>query len=158
DLKGDPGPKAEPEEEPPKPRRVVVEREVRTRPARTGSGPSIDASLVQFLFWLVAILRVAALVVAPVLNLQKWARNRPKKEATKQPDAPAAPELEAVLTHPDEQSAAALWGEADDLARRGKFLEALRTLYLAVLVLLHRANLIRYERTRTNGEYATQLR
>ena len=29
---------------------------------------------------------------------------------------------------------------------------------LGVLVLLHRANLIRYERTRTNGEYANQLR
>src|SRR5262249_1330390 len=66
--------------------------------------------------------------------------------------------LEAVLTHPDEQSAAALWGEADELARKGQFLAALRTLYLAVLVLLHRANLIRYERTRTNGEYVRQLR
>src|SRR5207302_6693028 len=89
---------------------------------------------------------------------KNWMKNRPKKEEKKQTAAPEGPDLEAVLTHPDEQSAAALWGEADELARKGRFLEALRNLYLAVLVQLHRANLIRYERTRTNGEYARQLR
>ena len=52
----------------------------------------------------------------------------------------------------------ALWQQADDLARQGQFLEAVRRLYLGVLALLHRANLIRYERTRTNGEYVRQLR
>jgi hypothetical protein len=51
-----------------------------------------------------------------------------------------------------------LWRQAEELARRGEPLPALRTLYLAVLALLHRASLIRYERTRTNGEYAQQLR
>ncbi len=34
----------------------------------------------------------------------------------------------------------------------------MRTIYLAVLALLHQGGLIRYERMRTNGEYADQLR
>ena len=37
-------------------------------------------------------------------------------------------------------------------------LEAVRSLYLAVLSLLHRQHLLRYEPTRTNGEYVLQVR
>jgi hypothetical protein len=44
------------------------------------------------------------------------------------------------------------------LARQGEFLEAVRRLYLAVLAQLHRSHLIRYEKTRTNGEYLRQVR
>jgi hypothetical protein len=51
-----------------------------------------------------------------------------------------------------------LWRRAEELAQEGHFLEAVRLLYLAVLAHLHRANLIRYERTLTNGEYVAQLR
>lgn len=43
------------------------------------------------------------------------------------------------------------------MARAGNHLEAVRLLHAAVLALLHRANLIRYEPTRTNGEYLAQL-
>ena len=53
---------------------------------------------------------------------------------------------------------AAFWQQADDLARQGNFLEAVRCLYLAVLAILHRAHVIRYEKTRTNGEYRQQAR
>ena len=62
------------------------------------------------------------------------------------------------MTRPDEYSVSGLWREADNLARAGRARDAVRTLYLAVLALLHRANLIRFERTRTNGEYVRQLR
>ena len=37
------------------------------------------------------------------------------------------------------------------MAGQEQFREAVRTLYLAILALLHRENVIRYERTRTNG-------
>ena len=61
------------------------------------------------------------------------------------------------MEQPQAGTADALWKKADGLAREGNFLEAVRVLHLGVLALLHRAHLIRYESTRTNGEYARQL-
>jgi hypothetical protein len=63
-----------------------------------------------------------------------------------------------LLAQAGQRSPAALLRESEELARAGRFLEALRLLYLGVLVLLHRGGLIRYEPTRTNGEYARQLK
>ncbi len=57
-----------------------------------------------------------------------------------------------------EESPAALWRQADTLAGEGRFREAVRVLYLAVLALLHRRHFIRFEPTRTNGEYVRQVR
>jgi hypothetical protein len=70
----------------------------------------------------------------------------------------AAPSLESILTQPERYTVSGLWAEAESLARDGRHREAVRALYLAVLALLHRSNLIRFERTRTNGEYVHQLR
>ena len=53
---------------------------------------------------------------------------------------------------------AELWRQAENLAQQGRFLDGVRSLYLAVLAYLHRSNRIRYEPTRTNGEYLDQLR
>jgi hypothetical protein len=55
-------------------------------------------------------------------------------------------------------SPAALWRQADALAGEGRFRDAVRMVYLAVLALLHRQHLIRFEPTRTNGEYLRQVR
>jgi hypothetical protein len=68
------------------------------------------------------------------------------------------PGLADLLTQPDSISAAELWRRADRLAGAGEHLEAVRTLYAAVLATLNRRGLIRYEPMRTNGEYAAQLR
>src|SRR5262249_48717593 len=65
----------------------------------------------------------------------------------------AGPEDEPVHRDP-----AGLWRQADELARAGNFLGAVRALYLGVLALLHQGGLIRYERTRTHGEDAEQRR
>lgn len=80
------------------------------------------------------------------------------------PAAPA-PQKEAPHTTPEEvgpplyeQPAAALWKQAEGLAREGRHLEAVRLLYLAVLSTLHHRHLLRCEPTRTNGEYVRQVR
>jgi hypothetical protein len=95
-----------------------------------------------------------------VVGIVMYVRSR--REAPRAPptrrSGPTASSLDSMLTEPHSQSAKALWQQADELARGGQFLEAVRHLYLAVLALLHRANLIRYERTRTNGEYVRQVR
>jgi hypothetical protein len=65
---------------------------------------------------------------------------------------------EAELPDPQRLDPAELWRQADERAAKGDFLGGVRTLYLAVLALLHRGGFIRCERTKTNGEYADQLR
>jgi hypothetical protein len=57
-----------------------------------------------------------------------------------------------------EQAPAALWRQADNLAADGCYRDAVRVVYLAVLALLNRQRLIRFEATRTNGEYVRQVR
>jgi hypothetical protein len=56
-----------------------------------------------------------------------------------------------------EESPAELWRQAEHCAGEGRFRDAVRGLYLAVLALLHRQRLIRFEPTRTNGEYVCQV-
>ena len=99
---------------------------------------------------------MAVVVLGLFLLTDRRKQSRPKP--VEQKTGQTVPSLETILTRPDEYSVTGLWREADDLARAGKAREAVRTLYLAVLALLHRSSLIRFERTRTNGEYVRQLR
>jgi hypothetical protein len=101
-------------------------------------------------------LLVAVIVVGVVLGVRAWLQSRPV--ATTQREGLRDTSADDMLEEPDRQNVATLWHRSDELARAGRFLDAVRTLYLAVLALLHQAALIRYERTRTNGEYADQLR
>jgi hypothetical protein len=95
-------------------------------------------------------LAVLAGAVALYLRQRGAEGTAPAAEALSSPHEPSL--------QPDEQSPTDLWRRAEALAREGDFLAAVRHLYLAVLTQLHRADLIRYERTRTNGEYLRQLR
>jgi hypothetical protein len=104
-------------------------------------------------FLIVGVTALAVLAGAVVLFL-RW-RERP--EPDRAPPTEALPLTEPGL-EPDEQSPTEFWRRAETLARRGEFRQAVRWLYLAVLTHLHRADLIRYDRTRTNGEYLRQLR
>jgi len=131
--------------------------EKRGRSARGGPGisaPQLGGGFGLFAWAVVGGLFLAIMAVAVVLYWQGRGR---RSSAAPRETGRLAPSVEAMLSLP-QQSVAALWRQAEDLARQGNYLEAVRILYLAVLVLLHRANLIRYERTRTNGEYADQLR
>jgi hypothetical protein len=103
---------------------------------------------------LLGVLALAVLAGAVVLFL----RQRGSEEPAPAPATEALPSPHEPGLEPDEQSPADLWRRAEALARDGDFLAAVRLLYLAVLTQLHRADLIRYERTRTNGEYLRQLR
>jgi hypothetical protein len=107
--------------------------------------------------WMLLVgLLAACLVLAFKLYLES--RKAMVKAAPKVSTGEAARAVESAIADLDHVSAAALWQQADELARQGNFLEGLRRLYLAVLALLHRARLIRYEKTRTNGEYIRQAR
>jgi Domain of unknown function (DUF4129) len=62
------------------------------------------------------------------------------------------------LPGPNDKTPGELWRQAQALAAAGRNLEALRLLYLAILFLLDRQRLLRYETARTNGEYVRQVR
>ncbi|MBL8793373.1 MAG: DUF4129 domain-containing protein [Planctomycetia bacterium] len=144
-------------------KKVDAERPVRRddefgeRPARrSGDGGVIPPLPVGGLSTLAWGLLLAILTAGCVVALVLWRKQRPARSATK----PQAGELslEALLAQTDRPIGESLWKQADDLARAGNLLEAVRTLYLAVLALLHRADLIRYAQTRTNHEYLAQVR
>jgi hypothetical protein len=139
--------------------RVRREEELPAEAGPRGPGvlPPLPAAGLGALGWLlVGGLLIAILAIALVLFLRRSRKPRPRAEAEE--EAEAGPSLESVLTRPDVQTADRLWRQAEEKARAGQLRPAIRLLYLAVLALLHRANLIRFERTRTNGEYVRQLR
>jgi len=103
-------------------------------------------------------LALAVVAVGAVLFIAT--RNRGPRTA-RAPLVPAKTVQQTTQRHepqPHERPPAELWREADEQARNEQHLQAVRTLYHAVLSLLHRRQLLRFEATRTNGEYVQQVR
>ncbi len=128
------------------------------RPHQVLMAPPALAGCGQAGLMLLAGLALAVMVVGAVLFIATR-NNRPR---------PARAPLVAAKTVqqtterreplPHERPPAELWREADEQARNEQYLQAVRTMYLAVLSLLHRQQLLRFEPTRTNGEYLQQVR
>jgi hypothetical protein len=97
---------------------------------------------------------LAVLVVAGIL----FFTHRPGPKPAKAPALPAPEKDAREAPQPGDVSAQELWRRAEAAAADGQFLEGVRLLHLAVLFLLDRRRLLRYERTRTNGEYVRQVR
>ncbi len=147
----------EKKEEKEREKRDVERDEPQPRSRRGGvSGPSLPAGGFNVLGWTVlAGLAAAVLVLAVLLFVQSRrgprTEDKPKAKPARQPEA-------GPLPLPENRSAEELWREAEALAGAGRFREAVRFLYLAVLFGLDRKRLLRYEPTRTNGEYVRQVR
>jgi hypothetical protein len=143
-----------------KPKNPPAERDDLGPRRRTGRGTgpqpaAPDAGLGNSGWVVLAGLAVAILGVAVyfyVSNRREPLAKRPQPAA--QPADLEAPEL----PRPGEKSPDELWRQARALAGEGRHPEALRLLYLAVLFLLDHCRLLRYEPTRTNGEYVRQVR
>jgi hypothetical protein len=118
------------------------------QPATPGAGPGSAG------WGVLAGLAVAVLGVAAYFYLS----NRQPRTERRQTAAPTADVVAPELPRPGEKSPEELWRQAQALAGEGRHSEALRLLYLAVLFLLDRRGLLRYEPTRTNGEYIRQVR
>lgn len=126
----------------------------RVRPVAT---PAAQGGGFSSLGWLLlGGLVLAVVAVGLFFYLTSPRSPKPGREKPQAETAGLSPESDArqVL----EESPAALWRQADALAGDGHFREAVRALYLAVLALLHQRRFIRFETTRTNGEYVRQVR
>lgn len=158
ETKPEPKPKEQPKarDEDPPVRRADPAREAPARPPRPAPASSPGGTGLGSTEWLLLAVAVTAVILLAVfLNRRERKATSAKAEAAK----PVAKELslESLLSQPA-RAHDNLWQQADDLARAGKSLEAVRTLYLAVLMLLHRSGLIRCAPMRTNGEYVRQVR
>jgi hypothetical protein len=125
---------------------------------REGPGvlPAAPAGGFGVVSWTVLLgLLLAIVVVACVLFFRDRGRQAP---VTQGQAGKKEPSLDDVLSRPEPQTAATLWRRAEELAAAGNHREAVRLLYAAILAVLHRGGLIRYEATRTNGEYLDQVR
>jgi hypothetical protein len=156
DATDDPRLRRPPPKEDPQTKRPVR----REDPAQDGAGgsgvvvPSAGGGIGTPLWTALAGVLLAVVILALVLL---WRRRGEQPQAPKPtgtlPAVPGPVEIE-----PERHSAAELWRRAETLAQKGDYLEAIRILYAGALLLLHEAGLIRYERTRTNGEYLGELR
>lgn len=121
------------------------------------SVPAASSDGFSILGWVVLGGLALAVVVVGVLLYLASPRS-PKSKKGKPAASAAGLSEENELRQLLEESPAALFRQADALAGEGRFRDAVRILYLAVLALLHRQHLIRLEPTRTNGEYVRQVR
>jgi hypothetical protein len=148
-------PKAKEEDQPV--RRVDPARERPPPQPRPTPAPSASSGegLGSMQWLLLVVAAVVVVLLAVFLNRRERKATAPKVETAKPPAKELS--LESLLSQPT-RVLENLWQQADDLARAGQCLEAVRTLYLAVLMLLHRSGLIRCAPMRTNGEYVRQVR
>jgi hypothetical protein len=166
-LLGDHAPRPRPGEAPKKTRAAEEDRERQKpaveeadRPARARGGGGRTEPLVSgggpgSLAW-AALVGLAVCVIVTAAYLY-WTSRRAR--GPRRPAAPAAQrggpqELpQPGATDPDK-----LWARAEALASQGLFAEAVRMLFLAVLLDLDSRRLLHYEKSRTNGEYLRELR
>ena len=132
------------------------EEDGRAHPALMGPGAVPGCG--QGMLMLTAGLVLAVLLVGAVMFIASRKKGPPPARPAAVPAKTVQKTAAPHEPSPIERPVAELWREADELARNEKHLEAVRVLYLAVLSLLHRRQLLRFEPTRTNGEYIRQVR
>jgi Domain of unknown function (DUF4129) len=121
-------------------------------------GPPVIPGCGQTALMLLAGLGLAVVVVGAVLFIASRSKGPRPPRGPLTPSKTMKQTTERHEPPPTERSAAELWREAEEQARNEQHLQAVRTLYLAVLSLLHRRQLLRFEPMRTNGEYIQQVR
>ncbi|MGZ3459888.1 MAG: DUF4129 domain-containing protein [Archangium sp.] len=125
-------------------------------PSRTPnpSGTSgLGAANLLVVVLIAAVLVVLVLVLLRALGKDKQAEGQQLEVSTQDAAALAAEPMNALARPPEG------WAQlADELAARGEYREAVRSLYLALLSRLHREGVIHYDTTLSNWDYLSQFR
>jgi tetratricopeptide (TPR) repeat protein len=135
----------------------LLEKLFKTDPATPRATPAMGGGMGAANF-LVVLLLAAVAVLAGVLLYLAF-RNRERVSGAVEVEeaalgAQAAGDANHALSRPPEGWAAL----ADELAAQGRFREAVRSLYLALLSRLHRAGAIDYDPTLSNWDYCRRFR
>ncbi|WPB80394.1 DUF4129 domain-containing protein [Archangium violaceum] len=129
------------------------------RPETTNQGPSFSAAGGQAVANVLVVVLIAGVLVVLVLVLLRAlgkARvgENTRLEVSSQDASTLAADPMNALSRPPEG-----WAHlADELAARGEYREAVRSLYLALLSRLHREGVIHYDTTLSNWDYLRQFR
>lgn len=130
----------------------------RAEPTATRAPSSSGASGQSVANVLVVVLIAAAVVSAALALLRALGKMKPGEDSALEVSTQDASTLAAdpmnALSRPPEG-----WAHlADELAARGEYREAVRSLYLALLSRLHRDGVIHYDTTLSNWDYLRQFR
>ncbi|WP_375766619.1 DUF4129 domain-containing protein [Archangium gephyra] len=121
-------------------------------PASSGEGGLASANAVMVVV-IAAALVVLALVLLRALGKAKAGEDARLEVSTQDASTLAADPMNALSRPPEG------WAHlADELAARGEYREAVRSLYLALLSRLHRDGVIHYDTTLSNWDYLRQFR
>ena len=122
-------------------------------------GPSVSAAggqtvvNVLVVVLIAGVLVVLALVLLRALGKAREGENARLEVSTQDASTLAADPMNALSRPPEG------WAHlADELAARGEYREAVRSLYLALLSRLHREGVIHYDTTLSNWDYLRQFR
>jgi hypothetical protein len=128
------------------------------RPPKPSDGGSVDVSWLSMLLWIVLVAAMIGLLVLVVRWLASggWSRGRRHRERAESDDLD---ELELAAVAVDRSREPVNWrSEAEEHRREGRFREALRCRYRALVGDLARRGLIDEIPGRTTGEERAQLR
>ena len=129
------------------------------RSETTNQGPSVSAAGGQTVANVLVVVLIAGVLVVLVLVLLRAlgkarAGEDTRLEVSTQDASTLAADPMNALSRPPEG-----WAHlADELAARGEYREAVRSLYLALLSRLHREGVIHYDTTLSNWDYLRQFR
>ncbi|OJT17473.1 DUF4129 domain-containing protein [Archangium sp. Cb G35] len=129
------------------------------RSETTNQGPSFSAAGGQAVANVLVVVLIAGVLVVLVLVLLRAlgkarAGEDTRLEVSTQDASTLAADPMNALSRPPEG-----WAHlADELAARGEYREAVRSLYLALLSRLHREGVIHYDTTLSNWDYLRQFR
>ncbi|MFE8596749.1 DUF4129 domain-containing protein [Archangium violaceum] len=129
------------------------------RPETMNQGPNFSAAGGQAVANVLVVVLIAGVLVVLVLVLLRAlgkarAGEDTRLEVSTQDAATLAADPMNALSRPPEG-----WAHlADELAARGEYREAVRSLYLALLSRLHREGVIHYDTTLSNWDYLRQFR
>ncbi len=106
-----------------------------------------------WLLWVLCPLLIVLLAFVFAYAVRRFAAGAEERKESRQGVAEILESDDAASTDADE------WLEAArELARSGDYRRAYRAVFVALLLRLDRAGILRYERSRTNGEYLRGLR
>ena len=132
----------------------LFDREHAHQPVEPAGGLAINGSAAELITYALAALAACVVVILAFRLLTQRKPGEPAAGSAAGGAAPGAPEEMNALAKP-----AWVWSsQADELAAAGRFREAIRSLYLALLAALHRRGAIDYHPALSNWDYCDGFR
>ncbi len=112
---------------------------------------NISEGVGRIIYWIIVIWCIGALIA--ILAHLIWTISLAVRPGRTQPGTTNVIKALEAITSPEQ-----LWARSRELAGTGQFREAMGALLLALLRQLEQQRIVRFHRSKTNGEYVTEYR